>query len=1164
MNKNAIKTYAIWARNELITRVTQKAYEYGVSKDNIINANATSINGKLLTNDEKKQRKQLINDINYKGFDQVIEEVAYTWFNRFIALRFMEVNNYLPKRIRIFTNENNEFKPQILDEAMNIDLEGLDKELVFDLLEKNKKEELYKHLIIATCNDMGNYLPGMFTKISDYKVLLFPDNILKEENVAGRLITDIDEDSWLDQVQIIGWMYQYYNTDNNELVYTGSMAKQRITKELLPAATTIYTPDWIVKYMVENSLGRIWIEGHDVEVKKIWKYYLDEVEQEKSVEKQLLDIKSEHSKLNPEDIKVIDPCMGSGHILVYAFDVLMQIYTSNGWSERDAAKSILQNNIYGLDIDYRAYQLSYFSLMMKARSYNRRIFRENIKPNVYEIIETNNMDSYMLNEINQSLGRKLYNTFYDAKEYGSIIDVTFTADELECLEKDINEYDFGLFEFEKNKIIYLLELAKTMSKKYEVIITNPPYLNSSRFSPKLAKYVNENYKEAKADLSMVMYKHCLDHLSAKNGHVSFITTTSWMFLSSFESFRKYLINNLTFSSLVDLGSELFDGKVGHNLIVSWVTLNAQININGIYVRLSNYCYSNRDKKEPEFFNKSNYYICSNEMFKKIPGSPIAYDKSNVSISHFSRKCLGELTSITNGLFTCDNNRFLRLWSEVNLCDEYFDCESKSSCIESEKKWFPYNKGGDFRRWYGNQNYVVNFKSFGKEISEYRKMKGQSESFPGQSYYFKDSISWSAISSSKFGVRYYQKGFCFDIAGSSLFTDDYYYYLGLLASEVTLYYLNMLNPTINFQIGDIRRIPVIVDNNLKNKIDLMVLENINYSKKDWDSYETSWNFMKHPMVNGERLIKSSFNKWRTQCNTRFYELKKNEETLNKYFIGIYGLDKELDYCVNDDDVTVHYIKDTNEDIMFSSNFVRTINDEIKSFISYGVGCMFGRYSLDLEGLAYAGGDWDNSKYSSFIPDSDNIIPICDDEYFSDDIVGRFVEFVKVVYGEDTLEENLMFISNALGGKGTPREVLRNYFLNDFYKDHCNTYQVTGSGKRPIYWLFDSGKKNGFKALIYIHRYTPDLIARMRTQYIHEQQSRYRNQIEMLERQVEGDISTSERVKLQKQLKKFKEQDEELRVYEEKIHHWADKMEPMNLDDGVKANYAKFQELLAKIK
>lgn len=1141
MNKNAIKTYAIWARNELINRVTQKAYEYGVSKDNIIDANATSINGKLLTNDEKKQRQQLISDINYKGFDQVIEEVAYTWFNRFIALRYMEVNNYLPNRIRIFTNDNNEFKPQILDEAMNIDLEGLDKELVFDLLEKNKKEELYKHLIIATCNDMGNYLPGMFTKISDYKVLLFPDNILKEENVAGRLITDIDEDSWLDQVQIIGWMYQYYNTDKNELVYTGSMAKQRITKELLPAATTIYTPDWIVKYMVENSLGRIWIEGHDVEVKKIWKYYLDEVEQEKSVEKQLLDIKSEHSKLNPEDIKVIDPCMGSGHILVYAFDVLMQIYTSNGWSERDAAKSILQNNIYGLDIDYRAYQLAYFSLMMKARSYNRRIFRENIKPNVYEIIETNNMDSYMLNEINQSLGRKLYNTFYDAKEYGSIIDVTFTADELECLEKDINEYDFGLFEFEKNKIIYLLELAKTMSKKYEVIITNPPYLNSSRFSSKLAKYVNENYKEAKADLSMVMYKRCLDHLSAKNGHVSFITTTSWMFLSSFESFRKYLINNLTFSSLVDLGSELFDGKVGHNLIVAWVTLNAQININGIYVRLSNYCYSNRDKKEPEFFNKSNYYICSNEMFKKIPGSPIAYWVGNSILEMFDEKQVYDVADVQEGLKTGDNERFIRNWYEV----DYYKTSMK---FGENAKWIYHTKGGDYRKWYGNQWSVINYEHNGAELSAFK-----GASLTGKGNYFKENITYSRITSAKTAFRYTANGSIPNMAGLALYPKgNLWYLLGWLNTSIVCELLSITNPTINFSPGTIGKLPVKISTKHQNQVEKYAKENYEISKSDWDDFEISWDFTRHPLLKGNNrriLIFDKFKEWSKKCENRFKKMKENEEELNSIFIDIYKLQDELEPYVEDKDVTVR-----------KADLTR----DIKSFISYAVGCMFGRYSLDVEGLVYAGGEWDNSKYSSFIPDSDNIIPICDDEYFTDDIVYRFIEFVKVVYGEDTLDENLQFIANALGGKGTPREVLRNYFLNDFYKDHCNTYQVTGSGKRPIYWLFDSGKKNGFKALIYIHRYTPDLIARMRTKYIHEQQSRYRNQIEMLEKQVESAISSAERVRLAKKLKKLREQDEELREYEEKVHHYADQMISIDLDDGVKVNYEKFKDLLAKIK
>ena len=1138
MNKNAIKNYAVWARTELMKQVAQKAYEYGVTESSLPDYNTDKVNGRLLSNDEKKQLNELIKEVKKNGYEHVIEEVAYTWFNRFIALRYMEVNNYLPQRIRVFTNDNNEFKPDLLTDAIHVELDGLDKQKVFDYIEENKQEELYKYLLLTLCNDMNQYLPDMFTSIKDYKTLLFPDNLLKEDSVLAKLITDIDEDSWTNQVQIIGWLYQYYNSELKDTV----MKKKNYTKDDIPAATQLFTPDWIVRYMTENSLGRLWLDGHPNFDHSDWKYYLEEAEQEPEVIEQLNEIKKEHAKLRPEDIKVIDPCMGSGHILVYAFDVLMDIYRDAGYSDRDAAKSILENNLYGLEIDERAYHLSYFALMMKARSYNRRILNKDTKFNFVEIREPivslkSEFELYL--DKYTELAYYLVNEFQDAKELGSIINLDCTLEQLnnlnnyldELKEEAINKDLVTQSEIsELNDLLKpLIKQARLLVQKYDVVITNPPYMAPDA---KQKPYVQKNYPDSKSDLFAVFMEKCLS-ITKHNGYSCLVTMQSWMFLSSYEKLRTKLINCNTLTTLMHMENMVM--HIAFGTAVSCFNKVKVQNYKGTYNQVK---MSDLTDDTPTLFpNKKNRFAqISTENFSKIPGSPIAYwCKANIIRVFENCELLGDLIPTKKGMDTGNNDYFIKLWYEIN-----FD---KFDCIYHSKKWVPYDKGGNYRKWYGNNDYVVNWENDGYEL------KNSKANLRSQNLYFKKSITWNALSSADTCFRASMYNGTFDSAGSSMFPEtNFEYCLGLMNSVQTQYFLKIINPTLNYGAGSIAKTPIIFSENedIKN----IVIQNINSSKLDWDSFETSWDFKIHPLVkNHVSTISEAYNLWYKECEDRFNTLKSNEEELNRIFIDIYGLQDELDPYVEDKDVTVR-----------KADFVR----DIKSFISYAVGCMFGRYSLDVEGLAYAGGEWDSSKYSTFTPDTDDIIPICDEEYFEDDIVTRFVEFVRVVYGTDTLEDNLSFIANALGGKGAPRDVLRNYFLNDFFKDHCNTYQVTGSGKRPIYWLFDSGKKNGFKALVYIHRYTPDLIARMRTGYVHPQQARYRTQIELLQNQIDEASSTSEKVKLSKQLKKINEQLQELNKYEEVVHHWADKMEPMDLDDGVKANYAKFQELLAKIK
>lgn len=1159
MNKVNIKTYAIWARNELISRVSQKAYEYGVEKDNIVSSDADSINGRLLSNDEKNKRIVLITQVTQKGYDQVMEEVAYTWFNRFVALRFMEVNNYLPNKVRLFTNENNEFKPQILEEALHIDLLGLDKNKIISLKEANNNEELYKELLLATCNDMSQYLPGMFKPIDDYMTLLFPSNLLRDESVLGRLISDIDEDSWNDQVQIIGWLYQYYVSEKHDEVID-SLHGKFVSKEEIPAATQLFTTDWIVRYMVDNSLGRYWMERNpDSPLKSKMSFF--------SPSKNHSDNLS-FKTVRPESIKFIDPCMGSGHILVYAFDIFMQIYVSEGWTEREAAKSILQNNLYGLDIDERAYQLSYFALMMKARQYNRRILSEKIYPNVVAIEESNTFNKDLLVKFRdlKPVAERVVDIFTDAKEYGSILNLQLTKDEISALEDMLREihnasfYESLVDQLESDQLQFefypLLKQAKIMSQSYECVVTNPPYL--SKMGGKLKQYVNDKYKDVSSDLFSVFIKKNFDYATT-DGYLGFMTPFVWMFIKSYEKLRYFIIENKSIVSLIQLEYSAYDEATVP--ICTFVLSNNNNDKVGSYFRLSDFkggMNVQRDKVLKAINDeKCSYYYESNCLnFLEIPGAPLAYWISNSLLSLFERDSIVNQAKACIGMRTGDNDRFLRVWFEVNRTKLLFGSENALEVKRKGVKWIPYNKGGEYRKWYGNHEYVVNWENDGYEIKENtRKVypylgDNLGWKISNEQMYFKKHICWTDLTTKGLSFRDFPVGFIFDASANVIFPkkeSDYYGILAFLNSKVVEILSKIINPTMHFKLGNFNSLPGL-DINAKN-VGLIAEHCVDLSRLDWDSFEVSWNFKKHPLLRGSKTINDSFKLWSNECEERFNHLKSNEEELNRIFIDIYGLQDELTPEVDDKYVSVRKAD---------------LQREIKSLISYAVGCMFGRYSLDLEGLAYAGGEWDDSKYKSFIPDKDNIIPICDDEYFEDDIVGKFIDFIKAAYGEDTLEENLQYIADALGGKGTSREVIRNYFLNDFFKDHCNTYQVTGSGKRPIYWQFDSGKKNGFKALVYIHRYTPDLIARMRTSYVHEQQSRYENQISMIQSRIDNAGSTSERVKDEKELKKLKEQAEELRVYEEKIHHWADKMEPMDQDDGVKANYAKFQELLAKIK
>ena len=1179
MDKNAIKKYAVWARKEMLSRVAQKAQQYGITETEMVDAGADSVNGKVLSAEEMQQRRALIAQINEKGYQQVMEEVAYTWFNRFSALRFMEVNGYLPSHVRVFTDENNAFKPQILTEALHLELDKLDKDKVYALKETEQAEELYKYLLIVQCNALNSILPGMFQTIADYTELLLPDNLLREGSVIEQMISQIPEDNWQDAVQIIGWLYQYYNSEKKDDVFAALKKNVKITKENIPAATQLFTPDWIVRYMVENSLGRLWVEGHpdtktqllptpeeqaaytagnrDPEDTK-WHYYLEEAQQEPQVQAQLAEIRKQYAALTPEQIKVIDPCCGSGHILAYLFDVLMQIYENYGYTPRDAVTSILQNNLYGLDIDDRAAQLAYFAVMMKARRYDRRFFSHTTQPHVYAIEESNRIEKpdveFFCNgkpELKDAM-HTILTQLYDAKEYGSIL--TITPQDWDALYARFDEVaDASSFHREsiRKKLLPLVQVAQTLAQKYDVVVTNPPYMGASNMNLDLSEYVKKYYPDSKSDLFAVFIEVC-SRMAKQNGYQAMITQHAWMFLSSFEKLREKMMHTETVS-MAHLGARAFE-EIGGEVVqtTSFVRVRTHIdNYKGVYCRLIE--PTTQQGKEDMFLACENRYIANQDNFAKIPGSPVAYWIGQDVFRIFSEKSVRDYAEPRHGMSTGNNDVCLKLWFEINRRKICFDASSLEEFDSSNCKFAPYKKGGSFRLWYGNNDYVIAYDKKSRQIME--RLPGYRSSSTG--FFFKPSINWSDVSTSAFGMRVSPRGFAFDGRGASMFcnNDVMMYIAALLASKFTTYILNILNPTLTFNIENVAAIPVIIDKNQKKQIEFTAADNIRLSKADWDSFETSWDFTRHPFIKaitkypnmmdiGNIYLAECYDIWAGECEERFEKLKANEEELNRIFIDIYGLQDELTPEVEDKDVTVR-----------KANLGR----DVRSFISYAVGCMFGRYSPTYDGLAYAGGTWDDGKYNIYKPDADGIIPICDDEYFEDDMMGHFVEFVRVVYGDSSLEDNLLFIAKALGGKGQPKEVIRNYFLNDFYTDHCKIYQ-----KRPIYWLFDSGKKNGFKCLIYMHRYQPDTIARIRTDYVHEQQARYRTAIEGLEKQVAAATSTSERVKLTKQLNKVQAQDNELHQYEEKVHALADQMIKIDLDDGVKHNYEIFKDVLAKIK
>ena len=1215
MDKNILKKFAIESRQDLMEKIKNKINTFYVDEEfkneqkgelYILSNEKHSLS---LTHEEYQKRELLIKRIKELSLEQVIEEAAYTWFNRIIAIRYMEINDYLPLTkdnqslgIRVLSSKDNTPDPEILKftNLINPDLDiDFKKEKYVELKDDNEK---FKYVLLLVCKKLGRVIPQVFDGVTDYIDILIPDNLLNDTGFVTKVINQVSEDNFK-QVEIIGWLYQYYNQTEKDRVIS---AKKAYKKNEIPYATQLFTPDWIVKYMVENSLGRYWVEHNgdgalypsdnlypsnnlytSSSIIDNWKYFIKE------------NIENKKEKLNPTEITFIDPCCGSGHILVYAFEVFYQIYLQAGYNKKDIPELILKNNLYGLDIDDRAGQLSILSVLLKAREYDKQIFNKDIvrNINVMSIQESNFISQSIIDNISNENSKKqaqyLIEYFKNAKEIGSLL-ILEDKDYSE-LEKNIYD-DTTIFGFElREKLLPIIKIARILSRKYDIVVTNPPYMNSSLMSVNLKIYIEKKYNNVKNDMfSSFIQKNinlCLD-----KGYLGFMTPYVWMFIAVYQKTRKYLIEQGSISSLIQFEYSAFEEAT---VPICSFTYNKNKDKNGVYVKLFDFKggMNIQEKKYLEIINSKNtnfMYIKKMRLFQDIPYNEMIFWISDKSIKNFKNNEIDKFINPRIGLVTGDTNKFLRLWFEVNNGKIGFHYANENDFYERKKKWVPYQKGGSYRKWYGNNEYVLNWENKGYDLmnNNFEKSTGRikSHNYNGN-YAFKKAITWTKISSSNYAFRFVEDGFLFDDAGPicSCKSESEYIILSLFNSKVGTFYLSILNPTLNLTPGNLLTMPFLEDDiKLKKDIIANISEsNIKISKKDWDSFETSWDFKGHPLIKnmtGQYIrnlnekpnvyLFSVFDDWKHKTEIRFNKLKENEEKLNEIFIDIYGLKDELTPEVEDKDITIRKAD---------------MEREIKSLISYAVGCMFGRYSLDKEGLIYAGGDFDEiykkckktdggwagvslSNYKvlndngqeidlSFEVDNDNIIPITDEAYFSDDIVERFKTFINVVYGEKTLNENLDFIAEALGKKGTEtsEDTIRRYFVNDFFNDHVKTYQ-----KRPIYWLFDSGKKNGFKALVYMHRYNENLIPKVRLDYLHRMQTTYENLLTDVNDKLTSELSMTDKKEAQKRQADLNAKLQEIREYDEKIAHIANQRISIDLDDGVKVNYDKFKDILAKIK
>ena len=1147
MDKAVLRNFAIESRKDLMEKIDRKIKLFYIDeefkKDNRGDVIVLS-NDKhtlTLTKEDDLNRDKLIKRIVEYGYEQVVEEAAYTWFNRIIAIRYMEIHDFLPLTtdnqsigIRVLSSVDNKPEPEIL-KFSNISRSDLNLEIDLNYYTQIKKDDdKFKYILLKVCNKIGKVIPQVFDGITDYIDLLLPDSLLSENGFVNKLLK-VDENNFK-EVEIIGWLYQYYNSAEKDKAME---SKKAYKKNEIPYVTQLFTPDWIVKYMVENSLGRFWIEnnGLDSSLKNDMSFFVDGNLKEKS------------KHYNPEEIKFIDPCCGSGHILVYAFEIFYKIYEKAGYNSSEIAEKILTNNIYGLDIDARASQLSILSVLLKAREYDKKLFNKPIcnNLNIFEICEPLNIDSYSIDNLENDQYRKqvlyLIEKFKNAKEEGSLIKLEYN--DYSGLRETLYDENSIFTLLLREKIIPIIKVAEILQDKYQIVVTNPPYMGNSYLSEKMKKFLLENYKEGKNDLCTAFMQ--ID-LVEKNGYYGIINQQVWMFTVLYENLRSWMLNNRSIVNMIHLGTRAFEEISGEVVSTTSFVMSGKSDneTTGYFYRLVDVKDANEKMNIFKFKRDKIKYELNMEKFNLIQGNPFAYWLNEKIFNSFEKIApLSENFECKVGLGTGDNEAFLRYWFEV-------------SNEKVNKKWFPYNKAGGFRKWYGNQMYYLDWEDDGDRV---KKCKNSYVRNP--EYYFKESVSWCDISTGLLSARYYPSGFGFDSCSPSVFplkNNSLKYILAFMNSKVAQMYMDILSPTIHYNTGSMSKVPLLITED--NEIIELVDKCIELAKDDWDSYETSWEYLKHPLLkyktdnieNGNYRIEDLFLEWEKNCKSRFDSLKQCEENINKKFIELYDLKTDLNFEVEDKDISVR---------------LADRETEIKSLISYSVGCMFGRYSLDQDGLVFADSCFEKSKYNKYIPDEDNIIPISDNEdvYYNDDIVARFKDFIKIAFGSKTLNQNLDYIAESLGKKGTESsdDTIRRYFLNDFYNDHIKTYQ-----KRPIYWLFDSGRKNGFKCLVYLHRYDEQIVSKIRTKYLHNTLSIYLRTVEEIDYKLNNEeLSTTDKRELQNKKVDLNGKITECNEYEEMVGNVANKMIKLDLDDGVVNNYAKFvddngKSILAKIK
>ncbi len=1165
MNTSNIKKYAPQARNDFIAAMRKQAAKYGITADRILPAEQKGdlllIGDQVFPLSVMKPRDKLIKRIQTSNFEQTIDYIAYSWFNRLCAIRYMECKGLLDHGRRVLSSaDGSAGLPQILEECLDIDLPGLDASRVAELkLDGNKDEELYRELLLAQCHALNQVMPLLFEQVSDESELLLPDNLTKTDSLIRDLVSGIPEEDWSD-VQIIGWLYQFYISEKKDQVI-GKVVKS----EDIPAATQLFTPNWIVKYLVQNSVGRLWMMAQpESMLASEWEYYIQPAEQSDEVNaqlKQLINVRisEDGDTLNPESITVLDPACGSGHILVEAYDCLKAIYLERGYRSRDIPRLILENNLYGIDIDTRAAQLASFALLMKAREDDRRLFSNPPKLNIIALRDSQpeRLDAFSQDlasaNIAQADLKELLDLFEHASTFGSLIQIPAAfPKKLPDLETKLNtalESGDIFAQQSAQELLPLVQQAMLLAKQYDAVIANPPYMGGKGMNPALKDFAKKKFPDSKSDLFAMFIERGFNWCKDR-GFNSMVTMQSWMFLSSYEAMREKLLKDRTLSNMVHMGNGVMGIAFG---TAATVMLNKHISD---YEGSFSYC-ENDDVNEfgiPKQFPVQNERLktAKPDDFKKIPGSPIAYWLTETDRKVFTESVeLKDISSIKQGLATCNNNLFLRAWQEVSILKVGFGNTDLEQAYCSAKKWFPYNKGGGFRKWYGNNEFLVNWEDNGLAIHDYSNLPLDYSGAPvrAKNFYFREGITYGLISSYGFSARRVYGGFIFDVGGSMIFPRlDITKLQAFLCSKLVERFLQVLNPTLNYQVGDIQKLPILekafesVNSNFQKPIDI--------AKIDWDSYETSWDFTQNPIIRtGQPNLEQAFNTWQQQNADAVAEMKRLEEENNKLFIDAYGLQDELTPDVPDEQITL-----TRADREKDS----------QRLVSYALGCMMGRYSLDEPGLIYAHAgnqDFDASRYQKFPADADGIIPLTEMHWFEDDATYRIQEFLAAVWGKDTLDANMQWLAESLGKKAneTAEDTIRRYLASKFYKDHMQTYK-----KRPIYWLFSSGKQGAFQALVYLHRYNESTLARMRTEYVMPLISKMAAYANSLETAKESSDSAAEIKRIEKKLQDLHKQQAELSSFEEKLRHYADQRISLDLDDGVKVNYGKFGNLLAEVK